>query len=215
MQGAQPSTESTGWSKRTRVVVGVSILVVLLVWFAVLTVDYVYPGALYPPGEARQAEVIAALTNQVRQQFGADLDSVNVRYGRDGLTPTFFGTFTLKDVPLEFSFRDGDQDLRHYADRTHASVVDTSNIGGEQRFASLARAFHNDFPAEKAMAYVPVFSPGELPAALRPAAERPGPSVVVYGSALDSDPSQALGVYSWDPEAQTWQLVHRGPITLP
>ena len=64
------------------------------------------------------------------------------------------------------------------------------------------------------MAYVPVFSPGELPVALRQAAERPGPSVVVYGGALDSDPSQALGVYSWDPETQTWQLVHRGPVTV-
>ena len=211
MQDSRTTSDGGGWSRRTRVIVLIAVPAVFAVWFAVMTVDWIYPGSLSPPSEARQAAVIASLTDQVRREYGAELASVDVRYGRDGLTPMYVGEFRLKGVPLVFSFRELDDDLKHYGDRSSAFAVDTGDLGAE-RFVRLARRFHEDFPTEKTMACVVVFSPDELPAGLRQVAERPGPTVYVHGGGLDLDPARSLGLYSWDPHARAWRLAHRGPI---
>jgi hypothetical protein len=207
MQTTGSTTASPGWSRRTRIIVGVVVLVILVVWFSYLTVDYIWPGALEPPSEARRAEVIAMLTGQVRQELGTDLASVEARYGRDGLTPTYFVEYRLRGLPLVFDYSMQDRDLLYHG--LGGWQVAGGSVG-RRRFVALAHAFHDDFPAEGTMGYDLVQNPEDLPESLRPIAERPGP-MVVAGTG-EGETYRSLGVYSWNPQAKAWELVYRGAV---
>jgi hypothetical protein len=206
MQATGSAATGSGWSRRTRLIVGIGALVFLVAWFAYLTVEYIYPGSLSPPSKTRQAEVVAEITGNVRREYGPALASVHVWYGRDGVIPTYFGRYRLKVVPLLFAFSVRDSDFWHSPGYPPPSP---DGVGGLNRFVQLATAFHADFPAAEAMDWWTVGGGQELPEPLRHLEANPGPTVVVYGSSL---PSPALGIYAWDAGRRTWRLVHRGPL---
>lgn len=211
MQGAGSTTTWPTWSKR-KVVVCVCVLGVFVALLAYLTL---YPGGLPSPSEERQAYVIAALTDQIRQAYRSHLESVDVQYGRDRLH-TYHGSFHLKGVPFIFPFTEQDESiLPYYDDKSFDSLLLPELIGGPQRVIELAQAYHRDFPAERAMAFKRTYA-GNLPAPLPQAARGMRPTVLVS----DAEPYQSnLGrvkaVYAWDAKAREWRLLHRGPLPQP
>ncbi len=204
MQTTGTTTASRGWSRRTRIIVGVTVLVFLVAWFSLMTVNYIWPGALSPPSTARQTEVIAQITDNVRQKYGPALGAVHVWYARDGVIPTYFGRYRLKEVPLVLSFHVRDTDFWHSPGYPPPSPDD---VGGLNRFVDLATAFHADFPAARAMDWWTVGGGRDLPESLRQLEASERPTVVAYDPSLAS---QASGVYTWDAGRKTWQLVYRG-----
>lgn len=171
----------------------------------------------YLPTPADRAATITSLERQVRTAFGDDLESVEITYGRYEAEPTFFGVFRLKGVPLEFRFQPGWDELNNYGLST-AALVDNEIIGGETRFVQLARRFHADFPDEHTMFYWPIelpqvqdFWPGSL---TKPLEGREGPNIVIYdrNRYWGGFAAKSLGVYSWDPAAQEWDLLYRGEV---
>ncbi len=66
--------------------------------------------------------------------------------------PSYFGTFTLKGIPLEFRFQPTSDEL-DTSGLSSSALVDNPEIGGAVRFVQLARRFHADFPTEASMYY--------------------------------------------------------------
>jgi len=171
------------------------------------------------PSTKERSSTIASLEQRVKAAFGAELGSVEVRYGMYQTYPTYFGTFSLKGIPMSFRFHLEAENLHKFGVGDSA-LVDNEAIGGPSRFVRLARRFHADFPTEASMYYWLIMewqiTGKALPEPIAGLLEgREGPSVVVYdGNSYwtDGPAATSLGVYSWDPVRQDWDLVYRGAV---
>jgi hypothetical protein len=79
------------------------------------------------PSTKEQSSTIASLEQQVKTAFGDDLESVEVRYGMHRTEPTYFGTFTLRGIPLEFRFQPTSNEL-NTSGLSSSALVDNSEI---------------------------------------------------------------------------------------
>jgi hypothetical protein len=199
----------------TSVVMNASSFAVGLVIVATVTIPV---GLELQPSARERSSAIASLVQQVKAAFGDDLGSVEVRYGMYQTEPTYFGTFTLKGIPLEFRFQPTSDEL-DTSGLSSSALVDNSEIGGAVRFVQLARRFHADFPNEASMYYRLIMewqvTDKAVPEPIAGLLEgRKGPSVVVFdrNSYWVDGTATSLGVYSWDPVRQDWDLVSRGTV---
>jgi hypothetical protein len=126
--------------------------------------------------------------------------------------PTYYASFRLKGVPLVFRFTEADRLFNE--DRSSSSLAYPELIGGPGRFVALAQTFHRDFPDRPTMSYQRSYA-GNLPAPLPQAAEGMGSTVLVFPKDGVVDLAAVLAVYSWDPKARAWKLIHRGPLPEP
>jgi hypothetical protein len=196
--------------------VGGAVVGVLPVLFGIFaTVGMYYPGILeIPPSEREQEETIALLKAQVQEEMGPDLDYVEVRYGRDGHKPAYFGELALQDVPLKFTFQAWASELDEPGLQQNPPFP-TETAGGRDRFVKLARQFHQDFPDGASMDYVPLADVSHASQVMgRDLSEYAGPFVLVREADLyQSDELRPfIGLYSWNESRQEWMLVHRGEI---
>ena len=160
----------------------------------------------------------------VERHYGSLLETVTVGpthefdcgSGRD----LYMSRYQLKDIPLTFTFAIAANTRKVSSELSGGAYGERSltheDIGGVERFYSLASEFHKDFPQEESMSYWltsdnDVGSQEPYASILR---SYTGLSVNVYGGDdyWGDGAAVHLGIYWWNEGEHRWELVHRGSL---